>query len=194
MRVRIVYSVTILTMLTVLSLFLPPSLRARHLEPDRRPGERYYSEESSGTFATSPTDINQDGIPATLSLLTGQSTMGRLTGHTLGELAPVFPPTGACTADELELQFVSGVGIKHFTKGDVLVLAPTSSVLCAAADGTGVFVNQGIFQSHGSTGRFAGVSGNWETHGQVTGLVVNPLGLAEIGTIAFTIEGTLILP
>ena len=50
----------------------------------------------------------------------------------------------------------SGNSIFTGPKGDVLVLAPTSSVLCAAADGTGVFVNQGIFQSHGSTGRFAG--------------------------------------
>jgi hypothetical protein len=195
MCLRIMCRVTMLSMLavTMLSLLFPPPLWARPWGSGEGPGERRYREKSSGTFVNSPTDTNQDGIPATLSLVTGRSNMGRLTGHTLGELAPAIP-TGACAANELELQFVSGVGIKYFTRGDVLVLAPTSSVLCAAADGTGVFVNQGIFQSHGSTGRFAGVPGTWETHGQVTGLVINPLGLAEIGTIAFTIEGTLILP
>ena len=127
MRLRIICSVTIVAMLTMLSLLLPPSLWARHPEPGRGWGERHYREEISGTFLTSPTDINQDGIPASLSLLTGRSTMGRLTGHTLGELAPALPPTGACAANELELQFVSGVGIKHFAKGALKVNFPFSA-------------------------------------------------------------------
>jgi hypothetical protein len=158
---------------------------------------RYY-EQSFGSFHNTAIDTNDDTIPATLSLLTGKTSVGGMTGETLGEFRPLGPddtPTGECAAGNLEFTFVNGVGINRFQDGSILVLAPTFSVLCLdPLTGTGIFINKGEFQSRGSTKRFAGVSGSWETRGTATGLVVAPDGAAVAGTINFELNGTLIVP
>lgn len=158
-----------------------------------------YRERSVGTFHNTAIDTNGDTISATLSLLTGKTSAGPMTGETLGEFRPFNPstdtPSGECAAGTLEFPFVNGVGINRFQDGSILVLAPNFSVLCLdLPTGTGIFINRGEFQSRGSTKRFAGVSGSWETHGTVTGLVFTPTGGAVIGTVNFELNGNLILP
>lgn len=158
-----------------------------------------YRERSFGTFHNTAIDTNGDTIPATLSLLTGQTNVGRMTGETLGEFRPLDPntdtPSGECTAGTLEFTFVNGVGVNRFRDGSILVLAPTFSVLCLdPLTGSGIFINRGEFQSRGSTKRFAGVSGSWETHGTVLGLVFTPTGVGVTGTINCELKGNLILP
>jgi hypothetical protein len=85
-----------------------------------------------------------DTIPATLSLLAGETNVGRMTGETLGEFRPLGPndtPTGACAAGTFEFIFVNGVGINRFEDGSILILAPTFSVLCIdPSTGTGIFI------------------------------------------------------
>jgi hypothetical protein len=158
-----------------------------------------YRERSFGTFHNTAIDTNGDTIPATLSLLTGQTNVGRMTGETLGEFRPLDPntdtPSGECATGALEFTFVNGVGVNRFRDGSILVLAPTFSVLCLdPLTGSGIFINRGEFQSRGSTKRFAGVSGSWETHGTVIGLVFTPTGVGVTGTINFELNGDLILP
>jgi hypothetical protein len=124
-----------------------------------------YKERSFDAFHNTAIDTNGDTIPATLSLLTGQTNIGRMTGETLGEFRPLDPsidtPSGECEAGTLEFSFVNGVGINRFQDGSILVLAPNFSVLCLdPPTGTGIFINRGEFQSRGSTKRFAGVSGS----------------------------------
>lgn len=158
-----------------------------------------YQERSFGSFHNTAIDTNGDTIPATLSLLTGQTNVGDMTGETLGEFRPLGPadiPTGECAGRNLEFTFVNGVGINRFQDGSILVLAPTFSVLCLdPLTGTGIFINRGEFQSRGSTKRFEGVSGLWETRGTVIGLVFNPTtGAAEAGTVNFELKGTLTAP
>ncbi len=157
-----------------------------------------YHEQSFGSFHNTAIDTNGDSIPATLSLLTGKTSVGRMTGETLGEFRPLGPndtPTGECAAGTLEFTFVNGIGINRFHDGSILVLAPTFSVFCLnPAAGTGIFINRGEFQSRGSTKQFAGVSGSWETHGTAVGLVFGPGGVAVAGTINFELNGALLLP
>jgi len=157
-----------------------------------------YHEQSFGSFHNTAIDTNGDTIPATLSLLTGRTSVGPMTGETLGEFRPLGPndiPTGECAAGTFEFAFVNGVGINRFQDGSILVLAPTFSVLCLdPLTGTGIFINRGEFQSRGSTKRFAGASGSWETRGTATGLVVGPDGAAVAGTINFELKGTLVVP
>jgi hypothetical protein len=158
----------------------------------------HYREQSFGSFHNTAIDTNGDTIPATLSLLTGKTSVGNMTGETLGEFRPLTPqdiPSGECTAGTLEFTFVTGVGINRFADGSILVLAPTFSVLCVDPQaGAGIFINRGEFQSRGSTKRFAGASGTWETRGTVIGLVPGPGGTAVAGTINFELEGTLLVP
>jgi len=77
-----------------------------------------YQERSFGTFHNTAIDTNGDTIPATLSLLTGHTTAGRMTGETLGEFRPLDPtldtPSGECAAGTLEFTFVNGVGVNRF--------------------------------------------------------------------------------
>lgn len=158
-----------------------------------------YRERSFGTFHTTAIDTNGDMIPATLSLLTGKTSAGPMTGETLGEFRPFNPatdtPSGECAIGTLEFPFVNGVGVNRFQDGSMLVLAPKFSVLCLdPLTGTGIFINRGEFQSRGSTKRFEGVSGSWETHGTVTGLVFTPTGQGVIGTVNFELNGNLVLP
>ena len=157
-----------------------------------------YHERSFGSFHNTAIDTNGDTIPATLSLLTGKTNVGRMTGETFGEfrsLTPQDTPSGECAVGTVEFTFVNGVGINRFRDGSILVLAPTFSVLCInPLAGTGIFINKGDFQSRGSTKRFAEVSGTWETHGTVVGLMVGPGGVAVAGTINFELNGTLIVP
>lgn len=157
-----------------------------------------YRERSFGSFHNTAIDTNGDLIPATLSILTGKTSVGQMNGETLGEFRPLGPldtPSGECAAGTLEFTLVNGVGINRFHDGSILVLAPTFSVLCLdPLIGTGIFINRGDFQSRGSTKRFAGASGSWETHGTVIGLVVGPGGVAVAGTINFELNGTLIVP
>jgi hypothetical protein len=100
----------------------------------------------------------------------------------LGEfrlLGPQDTPTGECAAGTLGFTFVNGVGINRFQDGSILVLVPIFSVLCIDPfSGTGIFINRGVFQSRGSTKRFAGASGPWKTQGTVVGLVVGSNGAA----------------
>jgi hypothetical protein len=158
----------------------------------------HYHERSFGSFHNTAIDTNGDTIPATLSLLTGKTNVGRMTGETLGEFRPLTPqdtPSGECAMGTVEFTFVNGVGINRFHDGSILVLAPTFSVLCIdPLMGTGIFINRGEFQSRGSTKRFEGASGMWETHGTVIGLVVGPGGAAVAGTVNFDLVGTLLLP
>ena len=158
-----------------------------------------YQERSFGSFHNTAIDTNGDSIPATLSLLTGKTNVGRMTGETLGEFRPLDPnteiPSGECTGGTLEFTLVNGVGINRYWDGSILVLAPNFSVLCIDPQtGTGIFINRGTFQSRGSTNRFAGASGSWETFGTVTGLVFSPIGEAVTGTINFELNGDLVLP
>jgi len=157
-----------------------------------------YHEQSFGSFHNTAIDTNGDTIPATLSLLTGKTSVGDMTGETLGEFRPLGPqdtPSGECALGTLEFTFVNGVGINRFHDGSLLVLAPTFSVLCLdPLAGTGIFINRGEFQSRGSTKRFEGASGTWETHGTVIGLVVGPGGAAVAGTVNFDLVGTLLVP
>src|SRR5712691_1298152 len=157
-----------------------------------------YHEQSFGSFHNTAIDTNGDTIPATLSLLTGKTSVGDMTGETLGEFRPLGlqdTPSGECALGTLEFTFVNGVGINRFHDGSLLVLAPTFSVLCLdPLAGTGLFINRGEFQSRGSTKRFEGASGTWETHGTVIGLVVGPGGAAVAGTVNFDLVGTLLLP
>jgi hypothetical protein len=169
----------------------------RGVDPTEAKTIRYH-EQSFGSFHNTAIDTNGDTIPATLSLVTGKTNVGQMTGETLGEFRPLGPndtPTGECAAGTLEFTFVNGVGINRFQDGSILVLAPTFSVLCLdPLTGTGIFINQGEFQSRGSTKRFAGASGSWETLGTVTGLVVGPDGAAVAGVLNFELRGTLIVP
>ena len=157
-----------------------------------------YRERSAGSFHNTAIDTNGDTIPATLSLLSGKTSEGQMTGETLGEFRPLGPqetPTGECAAGTFEFTLVNGVGINRFRDGSILVLAPTFSVLCIdPLTGTGIFINRGEFRSRGSTGRFEGASGSWETHGTVIGLVVGPGGAAVAGTVNFELKGTLVVP
>lgn len=157
-----------------------------------------YRERSAGSFHNTAIDTNGDTIPATLSLLSGKTSEGRMTGETLGEFRPLGPqdtPTGECAAGTFEFTLVNGVGINRFQDGSILVLAPTFSVLCIdPLAGTGIFINRGEFQSRGSTKQFEGASGSWETRGTVTGLVVGPGGAAVVGTVNFELKGTLLIP
>ena len=158
-----------------------------------------YRERSSGSFHNTAIDTNGDTIPATLSLLTGKTSAGPMTGETLGEFRLFNPntdtPSGECAVGTLEFPFVNGIGVNRFQDGSILVLAPQFSVLCLdPLTGTGIFVNRGVFQSRGSTKRFQGVSGSWETHGTVTGLVFTPTGEGVMGTVNFELNGNLILP
>jgi len=158
-----------------------------------------YRERSFGTFHNTAIDTNSDSIPATLSLLIGKTSAGPMTGETLGEFRPFNPntdtPRGECAVGTLEFPFVNGVGVNRFQDGSILVLAPNFSVLCLdPLTGTGIFINRGEFQSRGSTKRFEGVSGSWETHGTVTGLVFTPTGQGVMGTVNFELNGNLVLP
>jgi hypothetical protein len=157
-----------------------------------------YRERSTGSFHDTAIDTNGDTIPATLSLLSGKTSVGWMTGETLGEFRPLGPqdtPTGECAAGTFEFTLVNGVGINRFDDGSILVLAPSFSVLCLdPITGTGVFINRGAFQSRGSTKRFEGASGSWETRGTAVGLVVGPNGAAVAGTINFELQGTLLVP
>ncbi len=157
-----------------------------------------YHERSVGSFHDTAIDTNGDAVPATLSLLNGNTSVGWMRGETLGEFRPLGPhdtPTGECTAGNFEFTLVNGVGINRFRDGSILVLAPTFSVLCIdPASGTGIFINRGVFQSRGSTKRFAGASGSWETRGTVIGLVVGLNGAAVAGTVNFELKGTLLVP
>jgi len=158
-----------------------------------------YRERSFGTFHNTAIDTNGDTIPATLSLLTGKTSAGPMTGETLGEFRPFDPakdtPSGECAVGTLEFPFVNGVGVNRFHDGSILVLAPNFSVLCLnPLTGTGTFINRGEFQSRGSTKQFKGVSGSWETHGTVTGLVFTPTGQGVMGTVNFELNGNLVLP
>ncbi len=158
----------------------------------------HYQERSFGSFHNTAIDTNGDTIPATLSLLIGKTSIGRMTGETFGEFRPLGPgetPSGECAAGTIELTFVNGVGINRFHDGSILVLAPTFSVFCLdPVGGTGIFINRGEFQSHGSTKRFAGASGSWETRGTAVGLMLGPGGTVVAGTINFELQGTLIVP
>jgi hypothetical protein len=157
-----------------------------------------YQERSAGSFHDTAIDTNGDSVPATLSLLNGKTSAGWMRGETLGEFRPLGPQdtaTGECAAGTFEFTFVNGVGINRFYDGSILVLAPTFSVLCInPLSGTGIFINRGVFQSRGSTKRFAGASGSWETRGTVIGLVVGLNGAAVAGTVNFELNGTLLIP
>lgn len=157
-----------------------------------------YHERSAGSFHDTAVDTNGDGVPATLSLLNGKTSVGWMRGETLGEFRPLGPqetPTGECAAGTFEFTFVHGIGINRFYDGSILVLTPTFSVLCIdPMSGTGIFINRGVFQSRGSTKRFAGASGSWETRGSVVGLVVGLNGTVVAGTVNFKLNGTLVIP
>ncbi len=104
-----------------------------------------YLERSAGSFHNTAIDTNGDTIPATLSLLSGDTSVGRMTGETLGEFRPLGPgdtPTGECAAGTLEFTLVNGVGINRFRAESILVLGPTVSVLCVGPlQGTGMLIN-----------------------------------------------------
>ncbi len=158
----------------------------------------HYHERSSGSFHNTVIDTNGDTIPATVSLVQGNTSAGRMQGETFGEFRPLGineTPSGECTPGTVELAFVNGIGINRFGDGSILVLAPTFSVLCLdPASATGTFINKGVFLDRGSTKRFAKASGSWETHGTVVGLVFAPSGTVVAGTVTFELTGTLTLP
>ena len=155
-----------------------------------------YRENSSGTFSNTAIDTNGDGTLATLSLYTGHTNLGQITGQGVFEYLPIpFPPPPPtnCPAGTVEFQFVVGRGVNTFKDGDQLILVPGSSLLCAdPTTGLATFRNTGVFA--GGTGRFAGATGSFETRGTVTVLLVNQIGSAEFGLSNFEITGTLILP
>lgn len=155
-----------------------------------------YRESSSSTFSNTAIDTNGDGTLATLSLYTGHTNLGQITGQGVFEYLPIpFPPPPPtnCPAGTVEFQFVVGRGVNTFKDGDQLILVPGSSLLCAdPTTGLGTFHNIGVFA--GGTGRFAGATGSFETRGTVAVLLVNQLGSAEFGLSNFEITGTLTLP
>lgn len=74
-----------------------------------------FSESFSGSYHSGPasTDTNDDGAPATLANLAGDSTFGPLTIQSTNEFMQVAP-TGACPQGNLQFTLVRGNFIKRF--------------------------------------------------------------------------------
>ena len=81
-----------------------------------------FSESFSGSFQSGPaiTDTNDDGAPASLADLAGDSTFGPVTIQSTNEFM-LIAPTGACPQGNLQFTLVRGNFIKRFEEtGELL--------------------------------------------------------------------------
>lgn len=119
-----------------------------------------FSESFSGSFHSGPasTDTNDDGAPATLANLAGDSTLGPLTIQSTNEFMQVAP-TGACPQGNLQFNLVRGNFIKRFEEtGELLFGSWHTGISCFNPElGNSETTQNGEFT--GGTGQFTNASG-----------------------------------
>ena len=119
-----------------------------------------FSESFSGSFQSGPasTDTNEDGAPASLADLAGDSTLGPITIQSVNEFMLVAP-TGACPQGNLEFALVRGNFIKRFEEtGELLFGEWDTGISCFNPTTKNSETTQdGVFT--GGTGQFANAEG-----------------------------------
>jgi hypothetical protein len=119
-----------------------------------------FSESFSGTFNSGPmsTDTNDDGSPASIAELQGDSTFGPINIKSINEFM-LIEPTGACPPGDLEFTLVRGNFIKRFAEtGELLFGTWNSGTSCFDPVTTNSETTQnGEFS--GGTGQFANTTG-----------------------------------
>ncbi|MDA2920971.1 hypothetical protein MYX76_16015 [Desulfobacterota bacterium AH_259_B03_O07] len=131
-----------------------------------------FFETFSGPFVSGPmsTDTNNDGKPATIPELEGDSTFGPVSIQAVNEFM-VVEPTGMCPPGNVELTLVRGNFIKRFADtGELLFGTWTRGRICEdPVTKTSESTQTGGFS--GGTGRFANATGHIEIKFTSTNLV-----------------------
>jgi len=131
-----------------------------------------FIETFSGSFHSGPmsTDTNNDGKPATIAELEGDSTFGPVNIQAVNEFM-VVEATGMCPPGDVELVLVRGNFIKRFADtGELLFGTWNSGRICEdPVTKTSESTQTGVFS--GGTGQFANATGPIEINFTSTDLV-----------------------
>lgn len=139
---------------------------------DNSRAEDNFTETYSGVFHSGPleTDTNDDGKPASIAELEGNSTLGPINIESVNEFMEV-DPTGMCPPGDLEFTLVRGNFIKRFANtGELLFGTWDSGISCFDPETkTSETTQNGVFS--GGTGQFADATGPIEINFSSTDLV-----------------------
>jgi len=134
--------------------------------------EDNFSETFSGSFISGPmsTDTNDDGKPASIAALEGDSTFGPVNIESVNEFMEV-DPTGMCAPGDIEFTLVRGNFVKRFADtGELLFGTWNSAISCFdPTTKTSETTQTGVFS--GGTGQFANAAGPIEITFSSTNLV-----------------------
>jgi len=139
---------------------------------DDSKAEENFSETFSGSFISGPieTDTNDDGKPASIAELEGDSTFGPVNIQSVNEFMEV-DPTGMCPPGDIEFALVRGNFVKRFADtGELLFGTWNSAISCFdPVTKTSETTQTGVFS--GGTGQFADATGPIEITFSSTDLV-----------------------
>ncbi len=133
-----------------------------------------FTESFSGSFRSGPmnTDTNDDGSPASVASLSGDSTFGPITIESVNEFM-IVDSTGSCPQGQLEFSLVRGNFIKRFAEtGELLFGTWQNGTSCFDPVTTESETNQsGVFS--GGTGQFENAAGPVEINFTSVDLATN---------------------
>jgi hypothetical protein len=147
----------------------------------------------SGTFVTTPFDLNGDGTPSDLNLLEGKSNFGQFSLHVLNK--SVRGPETICPNGQPGFSIMLLVGSSVFRfrhSGDLLFVRATSETTCFDPRIGVSFFHTATGEIFGGTGKFANATGVIEGEGTAQVLLADQAGHA-FGAQYGTITGTIIL-
>lgn len=155
--------------------------------------DRRVRDQFSATTVSHPTDVNNDGITASLSTGIEEGTLGRFTLSAMSEVLAPLPTPVTCPANTLECPLLYGHAVLiHQLSGDQLYADFTSGILCFnPANGTYTFSGKGEYS--GGTGRCTGATGSF-VGAQTGATVVGDAAGHAFGATTGTVTGTLIPP
>ncbi len=147
-----------------------------------------------GAFSPIDSDGNNDGLKASLNLVTGRGNLGRFSGHAQSEVLPPLPAPVTCPAGTVEFPYLGIAGITTFiNKGDQLFSFKGHPGTLCANFATGTFTFQITETYYGGTGQFTGATGSVLTTGSGHYSFCDPAEQC-FGSQTGTFTGTIILP
>ena len=116
----------------------------------------------AGSVITSSLDLDGNGIPGTLTVAQGKTSLGPVSIQATGENAPQLPIPTSCPHNNLEFPVLAGQVIYHFEESGALLFGKSVSGSTCYDPTTGIFVTKWKGTFSGGTGRFSNATGAFD--------------------------------